>query len=437
MDDIIIRIKTDEESVIYKLWVVLLVLEVCFFGFLPIRRLSPYYVGYMIVPVAILLFLYIRVQTSSYKRVRDVTGFLNLYLMIGMMLCLVHGVYSHRVYHESFYEIYKMGHALLFPFLSYVILYLIPGRGGLERVLHAIYVVALVYIVVTFLQALLFNFVVSDRLFLNSNALTPSLRNGRLRIQSSALGWFAALYAFFRFLDISLPRKMRKRALWGFLVIYAHIIYVGMGRMQILALGLGIFSMWYFRERRKDNQVYITVILITSIVLVLSLGGAEWIIDSFSTTGSKGMSTLTRIKAIGYFSGYVKDHLLLGFSMIAPYREDLIQIARGPEETAFFDDLGFLGFFFQYGLTSIWFYAVPMIRMTVIAVRLLLNRAGSYYLLTWGMYVYVMASSVTMCIMDTQRAFMFAVMLAMFEYLYKQWKKQENRRQAVEGFNGK
>lgn len=229
---------------------------------------------------------------------------------------------------------------------------------------------------------------------------------------------FAYIYSFAR-----LIKKESRNILYltSLVVCLASEIYVEQARMLYMAMIATSIFMYAQALKGKKIGLYIAA----GFMVIFGWMG-DWFDSFFSmfsvNNAGVGISSLIRINEVKYAFELIKQHPVLGTGMVAQYLFPVTQ------DGFYFEynhtDIGLLGTITYIGLlgASIIFI-IPYIRglRTVWQCSVKDKDSFEYYFL-FGLWVYITITSLTVIITDSARIFVWPFVIAINEFLRKNWR---------------
>lgn len=416
MKDGIIRIKTDIYSNLVRFLVLIILIENNFFSIIqfPFDTIRKY----LIIAVAsIICFVWLSINTRYRKEIKSFTKFIDIYITMTMVCMAIHTIYATIHYGQTVLDVVLMSTQFYILFLIYTVLNIFVRQGGDSfRFIRILAYFGLFHTIIILIEALLMNNGIYN--FALSGIQYLGYRNGNIRLIISITSIFSPIIFFAFFINEKIKIKKILYLVIALFEIFS-VTYFLQVRMILISTISAMFFMWFFKRRPSNNRIIVVCTTIILIIVSIKLGAFTKLIESFSTSGEQGNSTIARLNAIQYFTTYVKKNPLLGMSFIRPYTARLRAIWSGPTGTAYFDDLGYLGLFFQTGLTSLILFILPMIRMLYIWIKLFKNNINKEeFILCTGFLAYLITSSASLAATDKQRILIFVICISWFEYVY-------------------
>lgn len=350
------------------------------------------------------MFLYKEIIALSKKYV-FLTGYLIYILLVQIVIC----IFSIIQYGESVFDMFITAGSYLLLLFSLV---LIVGMEvyGTERFLKMFYILAVTYMVLRLIDAVVSNFFGTALLggYLGS-------KTAYVRAYAGSLYVVVMIYSFWKIVIT----ETTKRDIIVFVLGLILEIYVQQTRMYQLSLFMTFLFIWIFQRKKASKKLFQYAVLIIFAGVFFGLGLHHEIINSFSadpTVNDAANSSIARLNSIAYFSGFFLENPLFGMGWVRPAGDYLTSIAYGPTHTAYFDDLGFLGQVFRLGILGAMFYVFLIIRLVYIHFKL--PKTSEYKNLILGILVFIVISAGTLNCFDGQRILGTAFFIAIVERIF-------------------
>lgn len=350
------------------------------------------------------MFLYKEIIALSKKYV-FLTGFLIYIYLVQIVIC----IFSMIQYNESLFDMFTCAGGYLTLLFSFV-LFVGMEKYGTGRFLKMFYIFAVAFMVLRLIDAI------------SSNILGIALLGGHVHSKTAfvraSAGSLYAVVMIYSFWKIVIS-EARKKDFVVFVLGLVVELYVQQTRMYQLSLFVAFLFMWIFQKKKVSRKLFQYAVLIGFTGVFFGLGLHHEIINSFSidpNINDAANSSIARVNAIAYFTGYFLDHPLFGMGWVRPVGDYLVSIAYGPTRTAFLDDLGFLGQVFRLGILGAMFYVILIIRLAYIHFKL--PKTSKYKTMILGILVFIIISASTLNCFDGQRILGTAFFIAIVERIY-------------------
>ena len=244
-------------------------------------------------------------------------------------------------------------------------------------------------------------------------------RNGTVRMDGGCL-----LGLIFTYYWMQSYGKRSKRNRVVAVLILCFVMFVVQYRFQVIALCAAIFSCYWVSSSGKLQKRNKRIMGALAIVLFAVSGGASYMIDSFSTEGNYGGSTLVRLMTVShYWQLLIDNKAVLGLGLLNQGNvlclEMMARINEWGQSTWYYlSDIGILGGFYQFGLLSIPLYG-SLFSYGWKAYKACLNAKNkNLYIFIAALMSYAFFSNFAMNIFDIQRAFALPFYLSIISFSY-------------------
>lgn len=368
---------------------------------------------------SILFFILCKFLQSNESRVHNkYYKYINIYTFIVFVIIMFESIYTSNKYNSNFKELTNASIKFSCILVTYLIMYILEHKNNISKVLR---------IVKNFtLLALLLRFITWISYVKYQKLICPNLlyeygegwtRNGVNRITDTCLGGILGTIIFYEIISTkNRVKKLINIILLVMILLYDWFIYNS--RAQILILIITIFFMYICKKRRSAKQLLTWIIIIGLIIYIYSLPITQNFIDSFSTSSILyGGSTQARINSIEYYLELFKKNIFFGIGLLDTSNPYFKSIVSGFYGTAYYEDLGLLGFVFNLGICGLTIFLLMYVRFIFITIKSFKSN-NKYYILLLGITVYIgVASIMSANVFDTQRIFLVPVCFGVFEYL--------------------
>lgn len=344
-------------STIFKIWICIIVaIESQVFLAFGIDNVMTTYIKWL---SPVILFFICLFNKGIYAKIKPFLGFINPYFMVYFAFFFFEAIYTVNVYGTAI-DIYLM--VKNYSFLSdilllYPLLYIMQSEKSVDGVVNIVIFISLFANLQRFVNWFIYNFK-GISLFPELTSRFLGLRNGRYRCTASKMHSLAFDLSLSRFYQ---NRYRKKIYLLICLFFFGFQVYVSQGRTEDLCYIITFMFVTYFvMPKYFTNHKDIKIMYIISIsavgIALLYTGVVSDFVSSFSTNSSESGSTLNRLYSINYYWGQVKNHILVGMGFLyddpakSGFLYSILRGNSGSWQTAFFEDFGILGQFFNYGL---------------------------------------------------------------------------------------
>lgn len=396
---------------ITSLFVVLLCINMKFFGFLPAESLngiadSVNRTGEVIlVGLIVLLLLY----KSTVIKLDYWTKFI-VFVLGSILIC---GIYSVIAYNQSFFDIYVMENCML---LLLIIPIFTNNEPLFDKIIKIIIVFAMINVFISCLQSVLYNNF--GFIFLQGIERTI-LRNDLLRYGNAAS--YAPLLAVFLIGDYKkatefIPKTVR--IVFLFLSIYC-IVFVNQTRGTTIAALCAVFGMLLFKNKGNKKRVFTLIALGLSVVVVMNMPQFQYIFNSILSDSSQYAAEThnvnVRIENIFYRLSFFEKNPVFGMGIIRPITSTLEKISRGPSGLYYADDVGIFDTIASFGVFGILMIFLVWKRWWKSILKL--HQSKKIYENVWiiGLIIYYLISSVSIGYFVPDVIICFSIAIASIE----------------------
>lgn len=319
-------------------------------------------------------------------------------------------IYSMKQYGETIVDILICAGFYFLLLFTYIVL-IGMEIFGTEEFLMYFYKFATAYMIFLMVNAFAVN-------HLGFRIMTESIRSKTAFMRAYAGSLYVVLMLVL-FWKIVCGDRTKKTICW-FMVGVIVELFIEQTRVSELAMVAAFGCMWFFHPKKDRKKLIQIVLLVVLAFMFFKLGFFEDLIQSFSTDASvnrNAASSIARVNAAKYFYEYLAKNPLMGMGWVRPKNAYLRLIFSGPDGTAFFDDLGFLGQVFRQGILGAIIYVAIVLRLLYMLKNIKkesLNRT-----LIIGIIVFIITSGISLNCLDGQRILGTAFFIALSEKIFE------------------
>lgn len=241
------------------------------------------------------------------------------------------------------------------------------------------------------------------------------MRNGKLRIISgSSLVVFAFIIAFS---DLISKRKCRKCLLLVCALLLYDICFIIQTRSTIFTVIVtSIFLIWIRINKRVMSGIIKNVINFVILLIIAYLAFYYIQLVVADSIEMKEVSSIQRIGAIKFYISQLKKHPILGYGM---FREDFVlgRKLTGFDYEYYIDDVGIVGYIFQFGITGFIFIVYLIIKI-IANIKVISNENK---IVLYGIFLYVIIKLPFNCFLNISSAMIYVpIFLAVLEVSYEE-----------------
>ncbi len=383
---------------------------------------NSFYINLITSAASLGMFLFCRFRKSVYRSLWPFVRKINLSIGIILFLLLLECSYTVIRYNQGLWDLFTVAHRFSVILLVYPIVYIFICDGGDQKFTKYIVILLCGSLLIRVLSWYLYNFqgaiLFKNLVFEFNNTWT---RAGLHRIMDTSFGGLGAILAGYYFIS---EKHAKKRLVYGLCLALSIFfsVFVYASRAQLISILFSVFIMYVAKkELYRDRFLMKWTIVLVILFLVFGTGYIQNLIGSFSASNSQfGKSTTTRIRTFEYYYSLWKSNKLFGIGLLSINVDRLNNILRGPSGSAWFEDLGILGFVMNLGLLGAAIFLIITVRFVKITYRCLCLKNGKSMLLL-SLTAYFLTSSVlSQCIFDEMRIFSLPFYLSIFEYINRE-----------------
>lgn len=363
------------------------------------------------------------------RRIYQYVKYISKFIGFFFLFLVLEYIYTCEIYNLNFlhsaWEIFTNYYYWTKLLLVFPIIYVFKYDGCIERLLYSFVNTIVIGNLMRALAWIGKSFTGLSIFPALANSITGT-RSGRLRYGACKMHSMA--------FDVALAKAFewnKKKRFWITIALFMSVyqFYIANGRSQSLCYILSAIvcvyysTQWSVKNELKYKFLFISLMII-GIIFLLYTGFFENIYDSFfSTSSSEYGSTENRLFAINYYFSEIKDKWFFGMGLLyddSGTNNVLYYILRNPSNgwnAAYYEDLGLLGQFFNYGFVGIVFFITIIYRMFRIARNALKIKSiyGPMLITLFVHFITMTASSMSMFMSNT--SLQLAIEIAIFEYI--------------------
>lgn len=338
-----------------------------------------------------------------------------IYLIITLISVIIVIISSQSTYYkQGLNSTWKIASSLLIVFLSIPILYLFENGYNIDDLFKYLNIIVMIWYIVVIFQY--FTYRKNGHFFLIDYFSSDEfrIRNNSIRLTLFSLGNIAILY---NFNEIYVKKKSISKKIWNLIILVAGlfcVFFVQQTRMFYIVDCVGVMII-ILASSNKPHKVIWNLMLIGFVFLLLS----DYISRLFNSfiagddVYNYNSSVVRQYANIYFFQSFLKNPwFALGFVSdgVYPY------IAHGPALIYNMSDVGFIGLLAQTGLFALFIYVMPIIRCTVIIIKIIHRKLLNQNTLLFSLYVYMLVSSISLMMTTPSYAILLPVIYAYFEF---------------------
>lgn len=348
--------------------------------------------------------------------------FIDTYLIWYLLVIFIEAIITWEKYGYTFFTLLNSVMPYMYIVFAFTLINIFVLDGGYAKFLHVVSNIGFVMLMVRFAGWYLYNFKSNDT-FMGLVLETPNwIRNGLQRVDVVPL--FGIIFVFYWFKFLTGTNK--KRYFLISLIMVLYLIFVTQVRYQLLVIIVVALIMLYKRPPVRNTTIFKFTLFLAFLIVVM-IGGINFIIDLFSINSSLGSSTGIRIEAIHYFANLIEQRhsLLTGLGLLSQWNINASQILQIPQQSMYYrgvpsyyylTDLGIMGCFIQFGLLSIILYGLMFIKFfRTLSIKTI---SENDRLFLSGIILYLALSCISLNIFDLSRSFDVPFYFGIIGYVY-------------------
>lgn len=397
----------------------------------------------------VLLYIICKYTPSINRYTKRLDRYLDSFVILYFIYFIVEAVYTFLTYRSngiSLYYIIRLNMFLLYILLAYPLFYLYQVDRGMTKMLKWFLFFALVGNTIRFISYFAYNNL-GTVLFKDIVPLFErNIRRGRNRLGASllhTLGFNIALAG------IAYDKKFRDRFILLLSIVFFvfYQITISQGRSQEACYAITILFSAYYVYARKSNNQNSRILKGMFIFGIVVIGGYiianDVLADYFNSFTNLNLgneyagSSLQRLYAVNYYWSRVKNQLLFGLGFLYNEGGAIGSILRGTStayaQTAYTEDLGILGQFFNYGILGVSFFIALFVRWFSVMRKSYKAEYKKYFALLLPLFIHGLTQTITSMSLFQRNKFMYVpIYISIFEYVSWFIKENELTKREVE-----
>lgn len=143
---------------------------------------------------------------------------------------------------------------------------------------------------------------------------------------------------------------------------FLGMLLISKGRLQLLALCAGVYSVIYSKNKKKKKMLLYLVLLMIALAVFLQSSIGKTYIESISNPDTDTLGI--RSREIAYYNNQTKEHLLLGVGFIRDNGDKMSDYLKGPAHQYSRTDVGLVGVANALGLVgAAWYVTVTFLML--------------------------------------------------------------------------
>lgn len=406
--------KIKYSNILFSLMILIIVCECNGFRLLKLDD-NVYKAVYLIIITGMLFICFMHIDILKICKVFG--GFLCYYSSLLILFLLFEYKYITNQYGnlQTAYEYVNYNKCYAFVFLAIPLFYILIVQDNFEDLMSTVMLLVTIALGLMLLHALFYQWYQIE--FLNISIYAKKLmRNDRFRMWDlSSLEGLAIIYGMYR---IFFVKRKKTRYLIQTIICVAALVYVEQTRMMFIALAASIFIMIIMKPCKTANGILAKCALIVMVGVV----SVAWVIPKLISSFNGGGSISYRLIELQFVFNMLHNRGILGMGIISSRLQSYLYY-HGVYSSVSLDDIGLIGYMAQTGVWSIVLFIVPMVRMLWILFNL---KKDEVYIFLWSIFIYLVITSSTLFVLDSQRILMWPFCLALFEFCNNKYNKKMN-----------
>ena len=394
--------------------VIAYIIIVCNIGILRVFNVemftSGYSLRYITVFLAILILPFIRYKNKYWNR-----SVVVIELLMVMELFLSKFSYNQSVGNLIRQNIHIFYYLLILPLIT-------VNERNIRKIVRFLIIITIATMLLKTTSWYSYNYSGTELFPYLSNEFGENwIRNNNYRYSSTA---FAPLvFMLLSYLYIMRRKKQKRLTVILEVLTMVFILFfevaVYQARSEVIICVVEFLAIFLLNKKDKTEKKILkySVVIVTTLGIIL-FGVLDSFFSTFKITNTMGGGTIRlRLEALVYYSDLLKKSFISGIGFFDTVNPLTLSIFRGAMGNRYLDDLGIIGFLFQFGFFGIIILCLMVYRM----VKIYKNAKDKYQktLLGGCIVTFVLMSALGACPFDSQRMICIPVFIAFFEHLNK------------------
>lgn len=355
------------------------------------------------------------------------TKFLKKYFIVVLLSIVCISFYTTIKYPlNSLITTYGFASYYLYSFIVIPILYIFSVENGYESLFELFNFIAVIMYVIAIIQGVAY--IKTGNILFNASSDLISggmIRDGKVRFNSGALAFLMIIYNFYKLYNYRNVKNGKKlipiiSIFLGMLSIY----FTGNSRIMILTLLASLGILILLGDGSIKKKMIALFAISVGIIILFESGIVAKFLNSFSSAGEFGGSSIARLGAYKYYwECFLKNPIFANGFVGDKNYYDIVHGASGIYYQTvyvrfFYDDVGIVGQLALLGIFVIGIYIWPVFRIIKIAFKTCKNRFFSDGKLIMALACYILCTTPTLIIMDSSRVIAFPIILGITEFIF-------------------
>lgn len=409
------KIKLKYSDILFSLTILIIICECNGFRLLDLD--DNIYKAIYLMAVIVMIFISFTC-IDSLKICKASRKFVYCYNIVVLLFLLFEYIYTTRLYGnlQTAYEYANYNKCYAFIFLIIPLLYIMLIQDSFVNLMNSVILLVTITLSLMLVHALVYRWYQTEFLSISVYA-KKMIRNDRFRMWDlSSLEGLAIIYGMYRILFMK--EKKMQYVIQTIVCIFA-LVYIEQTRMMLIALALSILVMIIKKPCKTANGILIKGVFVAMAGIVIATLAIPKLIISLS--GEDSISISNRLIELEFVYKILHERGILGLGIIS-YNLQCYLYYHGIYSRVHLDDIGFIGYTAQTGIWSVVLFIVPMLRMLLI---LLNTYKNEFSVFLWSIYIYLVITSSTLFVLDSQRILMWPFCLALFEFYNMKYGKRK------------
>lgn len=343
---------------------------------------------------------------------RNATKWIRFYCITVILMLFVHYLHDSRSNGVSDAMFLRNSYYYLICVFAFALIYVIDKNGGTDKLWKNLLLISIVWTLVLLAQAVVFN--KTGRLlmpYLQQRGLySNNTRNGMFRNEMRSVAHIIIIYCFDQLYN-QRPKK-KVTLIFGLLSGLITMFYVEQTRGYYIAIFLSLFSVMLCNSKKRKQFIRTSILVVLGFAVLWRTDAIGKLLQSIFN-GNDSMATgLVRVEGMKMFWQAFLNNPLWGYGF-----QETGDFVHSGVLTYYFNDCGFVGVIGQIGIWAFIIVGIMIFRFGYIVVRMLKNQSSEGSLLL-GLYVFFIASSISLICFWNSTCLLCPILWAIFEYSY-------------------
>lgn len=327
-------------------------------------------------------------------------------------------------YNQGIKAVLSQGIYILVPFAYFLLNSFINDKKSLIDFENIIVIFGTIQALLFDIQYLIYNMFGIVFLNIDINKSILSARFGQIRIyESSYLLIFATILSI-SFIFRVKEKKLKILYIISTLINSYYLLSVLKSRIATVSIVCIIILLLLIKKRSSlINRIGVIISIVIVMLLLTNTTYGKLYIESMDTSSEN-----VRERATEYYIEQIKKIPITGVGFInASTSNELKSLVMGPKNIYYRDDVGIINIVYTFGAIGVIWYILIIVKMIRCIIRSILRKTCLVnYIELIVIFIFILTTSFTMIITDSQRIFILPCVMVIFDSHFKSIHDERN-----------